>query len=54
MDYGDLNAIRVFVTFDADGEISFAGTNTLTNPVFGLVLNVHRTYFRLRQQYHFW
>jgi hypothetical protein len=40
----------VIGTFDTDGEVSFAGTNTLTNPVFGLVLNVHRTYFRLRQQ----
>jgi hypothetical protein len=36
---------------DTDGEVSFAGISTLTNPVFRLVLNVHRVFFRLRHQY---
>jgi hypothetical protein len=39
---------------DTDGEVSFAGISTLTNPVFRLVLNVNRAYVRLRHQYHFW
>ena len=43
----------LFRTFDTAGEVSFAGISTLTNPVFGLVLNVNRAYFRLRQQYRF-
>jgi hypothetical protein len=35
---------------DTAGEVSFAGISTLTHPVFSLVPNVHRAYFRLRQQ----
>jgi hypothetical protein len=41
-------------TFDTAGEVSFVGTNTLTNLVFKLVPNVNRVQVRLRQQYHFW
>jgi hypothetical protein len=41
----------LIVTFDTAGEVSFAGISALANPVFGLVLNVNHTYFRLRQQY---
>jgi hypothetical protein len=40
-----------FTKSDTDGEVSFAGISTLANPVFGLVLNVNHTYFRLRHQY---
>jgi hypothetical protein len=44
----------LIVIFDTAGEVSFAGISMLANPAFGLVLNIHYTYFRLRQQYHFW
>jgi hypothetical protein len=39
--------------FDTAGEVSFAGMSTLTNLVFGLLLNVNRTSSRLRQQYQY-
>ena len=39
-----------FTKSDTDGEVSFTGISTLTNPVFRLVQEVHRVYFRLRQQ----
>jgi hypothetical protein len=48
------NTSWLFVVFDTAGEVRFAGMSTLANPAFGLVLNVHHTYFRLRQQYRFW
>jgi hypothetical protein len=39
-----------FYLFDTAGEVSFVGTNTLTNLVFKLVPNVNRVQVRLRQQ----
>jgi hypothetical protein len=48
------NTFWLFVTFDTDGEVSFAGIGTITNRVFRLILKVNDAYFRLRYQYRSW
>jgi hypothetical protein len=44
----------LFVTFDTDGEVIFVAASTPTHRVFNGLPNMHRVYFRLRHQYHFW